>query len=164
MKREELLQLTNQLYVKLAWRTLLIGLLIGLLAAVYETTSRYKAVAEGRDGEISYLLNASFQPASRAAYLLDKSLAAEVAHGLLGVPAVYQVIILDRQGNELVNAVREKFKPGLLAGLLFRKEQQYRLSLIVPEDLKTAFGTEAELQRGELFVALDREVIAQQYW
>ncbi|OGS90989.1 MAG: hypothetical protein A2Z95_01435 [Gallionellales bacterium GWA2_60_18] len=163
--KEKLAQLSQQLYVKLAWRTLLIGLLIGLLAAVYETTSRYKAVAEGRDGEFSYLLNASFQPASRASYLQDESLAGEVAHGLLGVPAVYQVIILDRQGRELISVSREKFQPGLLARLLFTSEQQYRLPLVVPDDLAAMPGAAgAEESRGELFVALDREVIAQQYW
>lgn len=163
MTRVELKYLTKQLYVRLAWYALLVALLIGIVAALYETFTHYENEKSGHVGEISYLLNASFQAASRAAFTGDEALAEEVTHGLLSAPAIYRAVISDERGVVLSDVARDRFEPGLLATWLFEQEQQYRVALRMPHDLELLAGA-TEHGAGELFVAIDREMIARQVW
>lgn len=160
MIRKQKQRLSQQLYVKLTWLTLLIGLLIGFAAAIYETFGHYSAEKEGRTSEISYLLNASFQTASRAVSTGDKELAEEVTHGILALPSVYRAVISNGRGEVLSEVGRSKFPPGMMATLLFDDEQEYR----VPLGPSGSAAAPAGASYGELYVAVDREVIAQQVW
>jgi diguanylate cyclase (GGDEF)-like protein/PAS domain S-box-containing protein len=152
MTQLEKQHLSKQLYVRLTWLTLLVGLLIGFAAALYETFGHYDAERDGRASEISYLLNASYQTATRAVATRNKALAEEVTHGILALPSIYRVAIFDERGEALSEVDRSKFTPGWLALLLFEREQEFRVAL-----------GEGGLE-GELYVAVDREVIAQQVW
>ncbi|HEX5364666.1 MAG TPA: hypothetical protein VFW59_10400, partial [Gallionella sp.] len=142
--------LKKHLYVRLTWHTLLIGLLIGLLATLYETFEHFDTERDGRASEIAYLLNVSLRPAARAAVSHDKALADEVAQGLFAQPSIYRVVISDQQGRVLSEVGRSKFEPGKLAQLMFEKEQDYRVSLSVPEDLAGHAAPDAQV--GELYV------------
>ncbi|MCK9201085.1 MAG: EAL domain-containing protein [Gallionella sp.] len=161
MTREDKQYLSKQLYVKLTWLTLLVGLLIGFAAALYETFGHYAAEKDGRASEISYLLNASFQTASRAVVTRDKALAEEVTHGIMALPSVYRAVISDERGVVLSDVGRSEFPSGMLASFLFEGEQEYRVALRVSDGSGSPGGQESA---GELYVAVDREVIAQQVW
>ncbi len=152
MTQNEKQHLSKQLYVRLAWLTLLVGLLIGFAAALYETFGHYAAEKEGRASEISYLLNASFQTATRAVATGDRALAGEVTHGILALPSVYRVAITDSRGEVLSEVGRGRFEPGWLARRLFEREPDFRVAL------------GAGHADGELYVAVDREMIAQEVW
>ena len=161
MAQNEKQYLSKQLYVKLTWLTLLVGLLIGFAAAIYETFEHYSAEKDGRASEISYLLNASFQTASRAVANHDKALAEEVTHGIMALPAVYRAVISDERGVVLSEVGRSEFEPGMLALFLFEGKQEYRVALRVADGLN---HHDAQGLSGELYVAVDREIIAQQVW
>lgn len=164
MNPDDIIHLPEQLFVKLAVRTLVIAILVGLLTGSFETVGLYYDEKEGREGEISYLLNASYQPASRAAYTLDRSLAQEVLHGLAGVPSIYQVKLTDEHGAILADFKRDKFAPGFVARTFFPEERQYRVALKVPDDMRLNGAiAKPEEQVGELFLALDMEQVAQHY-
>ena len=153
MTQNEKQHLSKQLYVRLTWLTLLVGLLIGFAATLYETFGHYAAEKEGRTSEISYLLNASFQTASRAVATGDRALAGEVTHGILALPSVYRVVITDSRGEVLSEVGRSEFPRGWLASFLFEGEQEYRVALGAQEGAAAGAGPHEDAADADLVAA-----------
>ncbi|MEO1017290.1 MAG: hypothetical protein AAFY56_06310, partial [Pseudomonadota bacterium] len=169
MLRFGMLRFARQFFGRsLVWRqvryTLIITVSLGLILSFIQLLvdgireeRRMEAIAQG----IIRLVEA---PAARAAYTLDRSLAATLSESLLDLPSVLEMDLVDDRGRVLAQgqqpASAQQFR--WLTNWIFGTTIDYEVKL-TPAGQAEATSATASQEIGRLRVVLDTRVLAADY-
>ena len=118
----------------LTFRLIRFGILITLVTtfilASIQITSDYHNQVRIIDKQVSAILNAAKQPATRAVHTLDEPLANEVINGLGHYSYITEIQIEDETQKQLALFKRPATDASKLSQLLFDGEKSYQVDLL----------------------------------
>ncbi len=126
----------HRLPVKLAWFSVLLGMVIGIVLSFIQLTLDFQREQQAAENTIQLLMSSVAGVAANAAYLLDESQGRAVISGLFISPVVYRAEIQDNLGGILVEksiGVQPK-KPNFFARALLGEDRIRELALSMPNN------------------------------
>ncbi|MEZ5670554.1 MAG: ATP-binding protein [Alphaproteobacteria bacterium] len=136
---------------------------VGLLLTIAQIVEDYFDHRAEIGHSAQQLLATVRQPAAQAAFMVDKSLAREVASGLFAHEAVVEVVITTDFGEPLAAIQRPPRESSWLAELLFSEKQAITLPLTVNPESPSEVGNVAitldPLISGEAFLVRAKRAI-----
>lgn len=144
---------TSRISFKLAWVTVILALLVGLLMTGIQVIRDYNEATDSLEEIVYGSLNAVDKAATRAVLLIDPPLAREVVSGLFEYDYISSAQIVDESGSQLAAVSRQldhELGSEVMSDYLVGDATTYTLDLELPEQITG--------QTGKLIVTVDRAV------
>ncbi len=118
--RREGIRLRDRIAFRQASYVVLLGMALGLFLSLLQIVEDFFSDRAGTEESIDQILTSVEQPAAQAAFLLDRMLARDVAHGLMSYGAVASVVLRSDFDEPLTEVTRDSTAPtSWLTRLLF---------------------------------------------